>query len=60
MQNSYPHLFGKCDLFCALHSSLSLTIPHTYTPLFTPLSQLLVLYVSLASHTSENFKGEIR
>ena len=33
MRNSYPHLFGKCDLFCTLHCSLSPTF-HTRSPSF--------------------------
>ena len=60
MRSSYPHLFGKCDLFTfyTAHTSLTFFL-HTFTLLFTLLSQLLVLCVCLALHTSENFEGEI-
>ena len=59
MRNSYPHLFGKCDLFTSYTVHSHSLFSHTFTLLFTLLSQLLVLCVCLASHTSENFEDEI-
>ena len=59
MRRSYPHLFGKCNLFtsCTVHFTHS--FPHTFTLLLALFPQLLVLCVCLASHTLENFEGKI-
>ena len=43
MRSSYPHLFGKCDLFTSYTAHFIHSFPLTFTLLLTLFPQLLVL-----------------